>query len=54
MRWTNKMGINHTVTASNGAFDSGNLAQDQSFSHVFDTVRALPYHCQIHPSMKER
>jgi hypothetical protein len=49
--WTNRMNMNHTVTADNGAFDSGVLGKDKSFSHVFDTVGAVAYHCKIHPNM---
>jgi plastocyanin len=50
--WTNKMNMNHTVTADNGTFDSGPFGKDQTFSHTFDTAGAFPYHCEIHPNMK--
>jgi plastocyanin len=49
--WTNKMGMPHTVTADNGAFDSGRLTRDKSFYHVFDAAGQVAYHCDIHPSM---
>jgi plastocyanin len=48
--WTNRMNAKHTVTADDGAFDSGQLAKDQSFSRVFDTAGTIPYHCNNHPT----
>ena len=48
---TNRMNMSHTVTADNGEFDSGVLGQDQSFSHTFDAVGSVDYHCEIHPDM---
>jgi len=50
--WTNKMNMNHTVTADNGSFDSGTFGKDKTFSHVFDTAGTVAYHCKIHASMK--
>ena len=54
VRWTNKMGMTHTVTAnkppSPPAFDSGDLETNASFQHVFNDVGAFPYHCEIHPA----
>jgi plastocyanin len=50
--WTNRMDMNHTVTARNGEFDSGVLGLDQSFSHTFPAAGAVPYRCKIHPNMK--
>ena len=47
--WTNKDGIVHTVTGT--GWGSGNLAQNATFTHTFDTVGSNPYHCTIHPSM---
>ena len=49
--WTNRMGMQHTVTADNGEFDSGPLAKDKSFSHVFDAPGTIPYHCDFHGDM---
>jgi plastocyanin len=49
--WTNKMNMSHTVTADDGSFDSGVLGRDQPFSHTFDTVGSVDYHCEIHPNM---
>ncbi len=49
--WTNLDADNHTVTADDGAFDSGLLEQGESFSYTFDTLGTFPYHCTPHPSM---
>ena len=54
VRWTNKMGMPHTVTAdeppSPPAFNSGNLATNESFQYVFNVEGTFPYHCRIHPA----
>jgi amicyanin len=52
--WTNKDAIPHTSTstATPKVWDSGNLNQDQSFSHTFDTAGTFDYICVYHPYMK--
>lgn len=45
----------HTVTAAEGSaatFDSGDLAQDETFSRSFDEPGTYEYFCQIHPTMQ--
>jgi len=49
--WTNSGAATHTVTADNGAFDSGRLAPGATFSQTFDTAGTFTYHCDIHPQM---
>lgn len=49
--WTNDDDVTHTVTADDGAFDSGNLPSGETFSHTFDEAGTFPYHCEIHPGM---
>ena len=49
--WTNQDSVSHTVTADDGSFDSGRLAQGATFSQTFDTPGTYTYHCAIHPSM---
>lgn len=49
--WTNRDAIPHTVTAHDGGFDSGELAQGQSYSHRFDVPGTHAYHCHPHPNM---
>jgi len=43
-----------TVTADDGAFDSGSLAGGKSFSFTFDEAGTFAYHCNIHQSMTGR
>ena len=49
--WTNSGAAAHTVTADNGALDSGQLASGATFSQTFDTAGTFTYHCEIHPQM---
>jgi plastocyanin len=49
--WTNHDAATHTVTSS-GAFDSGFLAHDQSFSRTFDTEGSYRFVCTIHTYMQ--
>ena len=49
--WTNTGAATHTATASDGTFDSGQLAPGASFSHTFTAAGTFPYICQIHPQM---
>ncbi|MDO8689373.1 MAG: cupredoxin family copper-binding protein [Dehalococcoidia bacterium] len=51
VRWTNKDSAAHTVTGGKGAFESGNLAQGQSFSFKFTQAGTYDYACKIHPNM---
>jgi plastocyanin len=44
-------GINHTVTADDGSFDSGRMSSGE-FKHTFDRAGEVAYHCQIHARMK--
>jgi plastocyanin/uncharacterized cupredoxin-like copper-binding protein len=50
--WSNDDPTAHTVTASNGAFDSGALDSGASFSFVADRPGRFTYTCQIHPAMR--
>ncbi len=51
VKWTNQGSATHTVTADDGAFDSGNLAGGKAFSFTFDQAGTYAYHCNIHRSM---
>jgi plastocyanin len=50
--WTNADPTEHTVTAEDGSFDSGQVALDAQFSRRFDRSGEVAYFCEIHPSMR--
>ena len=50
--WYNNDTVFHTVTATDKSFDSGNLNQDQTFSHTFTQAGTYSYYCVYHPWMK--
>ena len=52
VNWTNRDGLPHTATASDGAFDSGNLPPGEAFSFAFDQPGSFDYVCQYHPGMQ--
>lgn len=52
VRWTNNDPVQHTVTDSKGAFDSGILEPGQSFERNFDVPGTFSYFCTIHPQMQ--
>jgi plastocyanin len=47
----NTDGVTHTWTASDGAFDSGNIAGGSEFSTTLDAPGEYAFFCEIHPSM---
>ena len=49
--WTNLGAGAHTVTADDGAFDSGPLAPGTCCSQAFPTPGLVTYHCAVHPQM---
>lgn len=48
--WTNTGKVPHTVTASDGSWDSGRLEPGKSFSHTFDSPGTVAYYCKPHGS----
>jgi plastocyanin len=50
--WTNDDSVPHTVTAGDGAFDSGIFDPGASFSWIFDQPGSFAYACQLHPQMQ--
>ena len=51
VRWFNDDALPHTVSATDGSWDSGNLAPGQAFERRFDTTGNFPYLCRYHPGM---
>jgi len=51
VRWFNDDGLPHTVSATDGSWESGNLAPGQAFERRFDTAGSYPYLCRYHPGM---
>jgi plastocyanin len=49
--WTNQDSAPHTVTADDGAFDSGNLTRNMTYTRSFTQTGVFSYTCTIHPSM---
>lgn len=54
VRWANLDLVPHTVTSAAGAFDSGDLPPDSSWTMVVRGSGALDYACRYHPTMKGR
>lgn len=50
--WTNADDRPHTVTSNDGAFDSGNLDEGQSFSFTFTEPGTYAYRCNYHTEMQ--
>ena len=48
---TNEDAAGHTWTAVDGEFDSGTLAEGETFDFTFDAAGDFDYFCSIHPSM---
>ena len=50
--WTNADERDHTVTADDGSFKSGNLGDSETYKRKFDKPGRYKYHCDYHPRMK--
>ncbi|HEX4364042.1 MAG TPA: hypothetical protein VHZ75_05780 [Solirubrobacteraceae bacterium] len=50
--WTNESARVHTVTADDGAFDSGRLSMSDTFTRRFTSPGVVAYHCTLHPSIQ--
>ena len=50
--WTNSDERDHTVTADDKSFSSGNIGDGDTFRQKFDKPGRYKYHCEYHPRMK--
>ncbi len=51
VRFTNSDAMSHTVTADDRSFDSKNMSEGDSWSHVFKTAGTYTYYCAYHHYM---
>lgn len=52
--WYNDDEVAHNIVATDGSFDSGDMAQGASFGHTFRDTGVFDFACKIHPTMKGR
>lgn len=52
--WRNFDSVPHTITSTNGTFDSGVVDQGKNFSYIFHDPGTYDYYCAIHPYMKAK
>ena len=50
--WTNHDIVPHTSTAADGAWNSGTIAPESSWTTVVASTGGQPYVCGFHPTMK--
>lgn len=51
VEWENVSERRHTVTADDGAFESGDLFSGQKYSQTFAAPGTYRYHCRVHDGM---
>ena len=51
VRWVNEGQMPHNTRATNGAWQSGNVAPGQSYSFRFEATGTFDYACTLHPGM---
>jgi len=49
---TNEDSIGHTWTAVDGEFNSGSLAEGETFDFTFDEAGEFDFFCSVHPDMQ--
>ncbi len=54
LAWVNceTTAISHTATGDGGQFDTVTISPGNASVKPFSTAGTIPYHCNIHPSMK--
>jgi plastocyanin len=53
VKWVNNGQKNHTVTATDGSWDSGNIPPGQSFTRTFQNAGTFSYKCSLDPQKME-
>ena len=53
VKWVNNGQKNHTVTATDGSWDSGTIAPGQSYVRDFKNAGTFSYKCSLHPQKME-
>jgi plastocyanin len=51
VRWENQSVREHTATANDQSWDSGDMLRDDVFDHRFDAPGEVPFFCRQHPGM---
>ncbi len=44
--------VAHTISDKKGAFDSGLIKKDKTWTYKFDKAGTFWYYCTVHPSMR--
>jgi len=52
VRFVNHDDVAHTITEKDGAFDSGLINKDKTWTHKFEKAGTFWYSCTIHTSMR--
>ncbi len=52
VKWVNDDSVQHSATAIGKAWDSGELSQGQSWTHVFSKTGVYLYNCDDHEFMR--
>ena len=52
VRFVNRDQEAHTITASDGSFDSAGVDTGGAWTHRFDKPGRYTYYCELHPYMK--
>jgi len=52
VEWENRDPFPHTATASDGAFDSKEIAPGKTWSYTAKVKGDIAYFCTLHPTMK--
>jgi plastocyanin len=53
VKWVNNGQKNHTITATDGSWDSGTIAPGQSYVRDFKDAGTFSYKCSLHPQKME-